>query len=158
MLLGAQVPLNQPQPRATVTRYVNATFEARIHLPGAAAHVDVVPHDNFVVVTGSLAPRVRTDAEGKASTLVFTDQPCGVFGRDIPVSLTPGTEVRSAFIANYLPTSDIEYPSWSSSPPTKTATTTSSDTPSATPSPPAPTAPTMPMPPPPPPGANVLPA
>ncbi|KAF8522861.1 hypothetical protein JB92DRAFT_2886515 [Gautieria morchelliformis] len=80
-------------PKATVIRYANATFEARIHLPGAAAHIDVVPHDNFVLVTGSLAPRVRADAEGKASTLVFTDQPCGVFGRDIPVSLTPGTEL-----------------------------------------------------------------
>ncbi|KAF8522802.1 hypothetical protein JB92DRAFT_3094147 [Gautieria morchelliformis] len=80
-------------PKATVIRYPNATFEARIHLPGAAANIDVVPHDNFVLVTGSLAPRVRTDAEGKVSTLVFTDQPCGVFGRDIPVSLTQGTEL-----------------------------------------------------------------
>ncbi|KAF8522798.1 hypothetical protein JB92DRAFT_3094144 [Gautieria morchelliformis] len=80
-------------PRATIIRYPNAVFEARIRLPGAAAHIDVVPHGNFVLVTGSLAPRVRTDAEGKPSNLVFTDQPCGVFGRDIPVNLTAGTEL-----------------------------------------------------------------
>ena len=80
--------------RASVVRYPNGTFEARIHLPGTAAHIDVVPHDNFILVTGSLATRARIDSDGKPSILVFTDQPCGVFGRDIPVNLTAGTEVR----------------------------------------------------------------
>ena len=90
---------NSTSSRASVVRYANSIFEARIHLPGAAAHIDVVPHENFILVTGSLAPRVQIDAEGKASTLVFTDQPCGVFGRDIPVNLTAGTEVCSIAVA-----------------------------------------------------------
>ena len=81
--------------RATVIRFPNSTFEARIHLPGAAAHIDVVPHGNFLLVTGSLTPRVRADSEGRVSTLLFSDQPCGVFGRDIPVNLAAGTEVYS---------------------------------------------------------------
>jgi len=80
-------------PRATVIRFPNSTFEARIHLPGAAAHIDVVPHGNFILVTGSLTPRVRPDSEGRVSTLLFSDQPCGVFGRDIPVNLAAGTEI-----------------------------------------------------------------
>ena len=80
--------------RATVIRFPNSTFEARIHLPGTAAHIDVVPHGNFLLVTGSLTPRVHIDSEGRANTLLFTDQPCGVFGRDIPVNLAAGTEVR----------------------------------------------------------------
>ena len=79
--------------RATVTRFQNSTFEARIHLPGVAAHVDVVPNENLILVTGSITPRVRTDAEGRVNTLLFCDQPCGVFGRDVPVNLAAGTEV-----------------------------------------------------------------
>ena len=129
-------PTNRPC-RASVVRYPNGTFEARIHLPGAATHIDVVPHENFILVTGSLATRARVDSDDKPSNLAFTDQPCGVFGRDIPVNLTAGTEVVSLFI--FSSPNSLE-PSSSSFPLTKTVTTMSSATRSATPSRPAPTA------------------
>jgi len=55
--------------------------------------IDVVPHENLILVTGSITPRVHTDSEGRVNTLLFSDQPCGVFGRDIPVNLAAGTEI-----------------------------------------------------------------
>jgi len=78
---------------ASIIRFPNGIFELRMHLHGVASATEVVPHDNYVLVRGRLAPRARTDYSGNVSALVWSDQPCGVFSRDIPIRLNPGTLV-----------------------------------------------------------------
>ncbi|KAF8522805.1 hypothetical protein JB92DRAFT_2827467 [Gautieria morchelliformis] len=82
-------------PKATLTRYVNSIFELRLHLPGIVSHVDIVPHDNYILVTGRISPRVRKDCENRLSTVEWSDQQCGHFGRDVPVNLAPGTQASA---------------------------------------------------------------
>jgi len=80
-------------PRASIIRYPNGIFEMRLHLHGVSSTVEVVPHENYVLVTGRLVPRARIDRFGYASSLVWSDQACGYFSRDIPVRLSPGTRI-----------------------------------------------------------------
>ncbi|KAF8515759.1 hypothetical protein BU17DRAFT_93154 [Hysterangium stoloniferum] len=80
-------------PRASVVRYPNAIFEIRLHLNGIALCVEVVQHDNYVLVTGRLVPRAKKDCQGLISNLIWSDQACGNFGRDIPLRLNPGTQI-----------------------------------------------------------------
>ncbi|KIJ37608.1 hypothetical protein M422DRAFT_259968 [Sphaerobolus stellatus SS14] len=84
-------------PRASIIRYPNGIFEMRLHLHGVSSTVEVVPHENYVLVTGRLVPRARIDRFGYASSLVWSDQACGYFSRDIPVRLSPGTRASLPF-------------------------------------------------------------
>lgn len=77
-------------------RYPNGTFELRLHVHGVPSDVQLVAHDNYVLVTGRIVPRARIDAQGRVSTLLWSDYPCGYFGRDIPLNLNPSTEVNLA--------------------------------------------------------------
>ncbi|GJJ14152.1 hypothetical protein Clacol_008412 [Clathrus columnatus] len=80
-------------PRSSIIRFPNGIFEIRLHVHGVASEVQLVAHDNYVLVTGRLAPRARIDALGRVSTLLWSDYPCGYFGRDIPLNLNSATEV-----------------------------------------------------------------
>ena len=104
-------------------RLPNATFELRIHLhlpcspfssvesPLAKADVELTSHGEHLIVSGISRPHVGAGV-GRAygdsyfklhpnayGTLVWTDQPCGHFGRDVRLGLSPGTEVRSLELA-----------------------------------------------------------
>jgi len=86
--------LNPFVPRASIIRFPNGIFEMRFHLHGVASALEVVPHDSFVLVRGRLAPRARRDLLGNVSAVVWSDQPCGIFSRDIPLRLNPGTQIQ----------------------------------------------------------------
>ena len=81
---------------ASIIRFPNGVFEMRIHTHGICSAVEVVPHDNYVLVTGRMIPRARRDFFGHPSALVWSDNSCGYFSRDIPIRLSPGTRVRGA--------------------------------------------------------------
>ncbi|GJJ07991.1 hypothetical protein Clacol_002198 [Clathrus columnatus] len=76
-----------------VPRFPNGIFEIRLHVHGVASEVQLVAHENYVLVTGRLVPRARVDAFGRVSTLLWTDYPCGYFGRDIPLNLNSATDI-----------------------------------------------------------------
>ncbi|KIJ53635.1 hypothetical protein M422DRAFT_42738 [Sphaerobolus stellatus SS14] len=78
-------------PRATIIRFPNGIFELRLHLHGIVSAVEVVPHDNYVLIRGYLVPRARRDCQGLVSSITWSDTPCGVFSRDIPLRLSPNT-------------------------------------------------------------------
>ena len=54
--------------------------------------MQIVPHHDYFMISGVLAPRVRMNSAG-VGILMWTDQPCGKFGRDVGINLAPGTEV-----------------------------------------------------------------
>ncbi|GJJ13147.1 hypothetical protein Clacol_007398 [Clathrus columnatus] len=80
-------------PRASVIRFPNGIFEIRVHIQGVASDVQLVPHDGYVLITGRVAPRARIDANGTTSKILWTDYPCGYFGRDIQLRVGPNTEI-----------------------------------------------------------------
>ncbi|KAF8522803.1 hypothetical protein JB92DRAFT_1665743 [Gautieria morchelliformis] len=104
-------------PRISIFRLADAIFELRIHLylphtihaPHAVhsaltvADVELTASGEHLVVSGTLTPCVRGIYHARADniksepsqgqgSLLWTDQPCGRFGRNIPVSLSPGAE------------------------------------------------------------------
>ena len=97
-------------PRISLYRLPNATFELRVHLHlSHAAHaarltadsIELTPHGDQLLVSGSVIPHVESYCHGypynresiPQGTLVWTDQPCGQFGRSVDLGLAPGTEV-----------------------------------------------------------------
>jgi hypothetical protein len=102
--------------RISLYRLQNAVFELRIHLHLshvshtaylATANIELTHHGDCLLVSGNLPPYVRGDYYGHGhehvswdkvvsqGTIVWTDQPCGRFGRSVPIGLRPGTEVCS---------------------------------------------------------------
>ena len=102
--------------RISLYRLQNAVFELRIHLHLshvshtaylATANIELTHHGDCLLVSGNLPPYVRGDHYGHGhehvywdkvvsqGTIVWTDQPCGRFGRSVPIGLRPGTEVCS---------------------------------------------------------------
>jgi hypothetical protein len=80
--------------RISLYRTAAAIFELHVHFSSTVSPSDVqiVPHGNYFTISGVLAPRVRWNSAG-VGILMWTDQPCGKFGRDVGINLSPGTEV-----------------------------------------------------------------
>ena len=80
--------------RVSLYRTAAAIYELLIHFSGTVSPYDVqiVPHHDYFTISGVLAPRVRRNSAG-VGILVWTDQPCGKFGRDVGINLAPGAEV-----------------------------------------------------------------
>ncbi|KAF8522800.1 hypothetical protein JB92DRAFT_3267661 [Gautieria morchelliformis] len=102
----------------------------------AVADVELTPNGEYLLVTGTIRPSaaLRTGAEpypyacantGLADfhqpahgTLVWTDQPCGRFGRDVRLALSPGTEYvvldrrveYGDYVVRYTLRNKLEYP------------------------------------------------
>lgn len=80
-------------PRASVVRFSNGVFEIRLHMQGVASDVQLVPHENYILVTGRVAPRAHIDANGTTSKVLWADYPCGYFGRDVQLKISPNTTI-----------------------------------------------------------------
>lgn len=87
--------------RASVVRFSNGVFEIRLHMQGVASDVQLVPHENYVLVTGRVSPRAHIDANGTTSKVLWADYPCGYFGRDVQLKIGPNTTV--SFDDSYFP-------------------------------------------------------
>ncbi|KAF8522806.1 hypothetical protein JB92DRAFT_1666249 [Gautieria morchelliformis] len=86
--------LNPFVPKISLYRTAAAIFELHIHLSSTvyASDVQITPHGNYFTISGALTPRVPMDSAGRLGRLMWTDQPCGRFGRDVNINLSPGTE------------------------------------------------------------------
>ncbi|KAF8515757.1 hypothetical protein BU17DRAFT_93152 [Hysterangium stoloniferum] len=84
--------LNPFVPQISIFRHPAATFEVHLHIPGVIWDVDIVPHGEYLAISGWTVPRVHLDANRGRGSLLWTDQPCGRFARDVPLKLTEGTE------------------------------------------------------------------
>ena len=97
-------------PRISLYRLPNATFELRVHLHLShsahaarltAENIELTPHGDQLLISGSVMSHVEGYCHGypynrgsiPQGTLVWTDQPCGRFGRTVDLGLAPGTEV-----------------------------------------------------------------
>ncbi|GJJ07992.1 hypothetical protein Clacol_002199 [Clathrus columnatus] len=85
--------------RVSMFLHAGAIFELRIHLCGLVSDVDIVPYADRLLVSGNAQPRIQlyqtdyhTNYSRGGGSLVWSDQPYGRFGRDVPAQIKPGTE------------------------------------------------------------------
>ncbi|KAF8515760.1 hypothetical protein BU17DRAFT_93155 [Hysterangium stoloniferum] len=84
--------LNPFIPQISIFRDLAATFEVHLHIPGVISDIDIVPHGEYLAISGRAVPRVHLDPNGARGSLLWTDQPYGSFAKDVPLKLAGGTE------------------------------------------------------------------